>query len=101
MFAVDKSVVTELGTVDVKSASNELLWSPKGRLLVVASMKNNQGEFEIYDAEDLPLAPLGTAMHMNATHYEWDPSGRFLLTGVSNWVTKGDNGYMIWDFKGT
>jgi uncharacterized protein with WD repeat len=31
---------------------------------------------------------------------EWDPTGRYLVTYVSNWSFKGENAYMLWNFQG-
>lgn len=31
---------------------------------------------------------------------EWDPTGRFVVTGVSSLKSKIDTGYYIWSFQG-
>lgn len=35
-----------------------------------------------------------------ATDIEWDPSGRYFMSGVSFWSQRVDNGYFIWSFQG-
>merc|ERR1712059_120209 len=31
---------------------------------------------------------------------EWDPTGRYVATGVSYWAHKVDNAYWLWNFQG-
>lgn len=44
---------------------------------------------------------LGTADHYAVTDADWDPSGRYIATSASAWRHTIENGYAIWDFKGT
>ena len=39
------------------------------------------------------------AEHFMATDVEWDPSGRYVATGVSWWGHKVDNAFWIWNFQ--
>lgn len=34
------------------------------------------------------------------TDIEWDPSGRYVATSGSTWMSSMEAGYAIWDFKG-
>jgi len=34
------------------------------------------------------------------TDVEWDPTGRYVMTGVSWWGHKVDNAYWLWNFQG-
>ena len=38
--------------------------------------------------------------HFMATDVEWDPTGRYVVTGVSWWGHKVDNAYWLWNFQG-
>jgi translation initiation factor 3 subunit B len=89
-----------------------LYWSPKGHFLVSAGLRGMQGELEFWDVDELQL--LVCTEHFQglylfcsnlityhvASEVEWDPTGRYLMTGVSFWRYQGENGYVIWDFKG-
>lgn len=100
-------------TVDRKTC-NSLQWAPKGRFLVAATLGSpSTFDLEFWDVDfegdkkedekDLAcnLQCLNTAEHYGVTDLEWDPSGRYLLTWSSIWKHKMENGYVIWDFKGT
>lgn len=43
---------------------------------------------------------MNTGEHYMATDVEWDPTGRYFMTGVSWWAHKVDNGFFIWSFQG-
>ncbi|KAI9222331.1 translation initiation factor eIF-3b [Blastocladiella britannica] len=107
---------------------NSVFWSPKGRYVVFAGLRNLQGILEFYDVDaaadagrDMsvttttmvngkevtsvkhlePVVMLANNDHHGATDVAWDPTGRFLLSVVSMWSKGADNGYMLWDVKGT
>ncbi|KAI8072431.1 hypothetical protein BC940DRAFT_251856 [Gongronella butleri] len=105
-------------TFDKKSC-NYLFWSPKGRHLVTATLRNSS----VFDLEfwDLDFEPLNTAgdakssaasssatqvqllttkEHYGVSDIEWDPTGRFVVSGSSMWRQAGDHGFILWDFKG-
>lgn len=101
--------------IDNKTA-NTVFWSPRGRHVVVATMGSSQKcDLEWYDvdfsheirqgsisenpADD--IKQIGAAEHYGITDLEWDPSGRFVATSASVWRHSLENGYAIWDFKGT
>ncbi|CAO3684189.1 unnamed protein product [Umbelopsis ramanniana] len=99
-----------------KKTSNHLFWSPKGRHLVAATLRSTTVfDLEFYDLDLEPAADkkdvtkedVGANVHLIATqeHYgvtdvEWDPTGRFVITGSSMWRHTADHGYCLWDFKG-
>ncbi|RUS24890.1 hypothetical protein BC938DRAFT_472941, partial [Jimgerdemannia flammicorona] len=109
-----------------KKVSNNIFWSPKGRHVVLATLRNTTvWDLEFWDLdfegpvdtakkvdpakpEDLggSIQLLAVREHYGVTDVEWDPTGRFVVTGASMWrptVVSGlfaDHGYCIWDFKG-
>lgn len=100
-----------------KKAVNVLFFSPKGRFLLAATVGSptQAATMEFYDmdyegeksaqqqAADVPanLQLVATAEHHSMTHADWDPSGRYVLTSSSIWRHRTENGYKLWDFKGT
>ncbi|KAJ4411194.1 Translation initiation factor 3 subunit b [Didymella pomorum] len=103
-------------TVDKKN-SNAIYWSPKGRFVVVAALQSQQSfdldfwdlsfekpkdESEKGDKELLAnLQLMDTAEHYGVTDIEWDPTGRYVATVASAFRHRMENGYHLYDFKGT
>lgn len=69
----NNSKVLKLKTLEGKQA-NTLHWSPAGRFIVLAGMKDFAGRFEFYDADELKT--IAMAQHYLATDIQWDPTGR-------------------------
>lgn len=105
-----------LKKIDKKTA-NSLFWSPKGRHIVLATMRTtSSSDLEFWDLDFEPLnaegkkeakAELGASVqqlsvqeHYGVTDIEWDPTGRYVASGSSMWRQTVDHGYSIWDFKG-
>jgi translation initiation factor 3 subunit B len=110
-----------------RKSVNSIYWCPKGRFIVFAGLRNLQGILEFYDVEansgDAPkemttttsingktitstkevdsVQLLGATEHHGATDVAWDPTGRYVMTSVSMWAKGMDNGFMLWDIKGT
>ncbi|KZF26837.1 eukaryotic translation initiation factor 3 subunit B [Xylona heveae TC161] len=97
-----------------KKNSNAIYWSPKGRFVVVATVHSQQSfELDFWDLDyegekpesekDLTanLQLMATADHYGVTDVEWDPTGRYVVTSASIWKHAVENGYHIYDFKGT
>ncbi|KAL7271448.1 Translation initiation factor 3 subunit b [Rhizina undulata] len=102
-----------------KKNSNAIYWSPKGRFVLVATVHSQLSfDLEFYDFDfegekqkqdkstknkDLVgnLMLMGTAEHYGVTDVEWDPTGRYVATSASMWKHTMENGYHLWDFKGT
>lgn len=61
----------------------------------VASMS---GTLEFIDTADMTV--MAQQEHFMASDVEWDPTGRYIMTGVSYWGYKFDNAYWIWSFQG-
>ncbi|KIW01635.1 uncharacterized protein PV09_06822 [Verruconis gallopava] len=97
-----------------KKNSNAIYWSPKGRFVVVATVHSQQNfELDFWDLDyegekdeaykDLTanLMLMNTAEHYGITDLEWDPTGRYVASVASFWKHQAENGYHLYDFKGT
>jgi translation initiation factor 3 subunit B len=80
-----------------KKSCTHLFWSPRGQFIVLANC--SLGCFEFIDTHDFQLMS-PPQDHFRAAECEWDPTGRFVVTGVSSWKVKEDHGYYIWSFQG-
>ncbi|RPA76239.1 eukaryotic translation initiation factor 3 [Ascobolus immersus RN42] len=100
-------------TIDKKN-SNAIYWSPKGRFVLVGTVSSQQFfDLDFWDLDfdgekkDQPtdvaanLQLMNTAEHFGVTDVEWDPTGRYVATSASMWKHTMENGYHLWDFKGT
>merc|ERR1712098_324134 len=56
------------------------------------------GALEFIDTSD--FTSMGVGEHFQCTDVEWDPTGRYVITGVSWWGHKVDNAYWMWNFQG-
>ncbi|CAO3634159.1 unnamed protein product [Cunninghamella echinulata] len=43
---------------------------------------------------------LSTQEHYGVSDIEWDPTGRYVVSGSSMWRQTADHGFVLWDFKG-
>lgn len=74
-----------------KRACNHLFWSPNGQFIVLAGLgSNGGGSLEFVDTQDFVI--MNTTDHFQASDVEWDPTGRYVVTGVSIWKAKVDTG---------
>ncbi|KAL8162186.1 hypothetical protein V2J09_013675 [Rumex salicifolius] len=88
--------VQKLITLKSKQA-NTLYWSPGGRFILLAGLKNFQGQLEFYNVDELET--MANTEHFMATEVEWDPTGRYVVTAVTS-VHEMENGYNVWSFNG-
>ena len=56
------------------------------------------GQLEFLSADDFET--LNAAEHFMCTHIDWDPTGRFVATSVTQ-IHQMENGFNIWLFNGT
>lgn len=89
--------VTLLKSLEKKTC-NTISWAPTGQFCVIAGLRSMNGIFEFIDTAD--MSTMNTGEHYMATDVEWDPTGRFVMTAVSWWAHKVDNGYFLWSFQG-
>lgn len=85
-----------LGTITNRPC-NHIFWSPQGKYLVIAGLKNLNGQLEFFNVDDMET--MATAEHFMATDVDWDPTGRFVATSVTS-VHQMENGFNIWSFSG-
>lgn len=81
-----------------RKTANHLFWSPAGQFIVLAGLRNMNGALEFIDTAD--FTTMNSGEHFMCTDIEWDPTGRYLMTGVSWWGHKVDNAYWMWSFQG-
>ncbi|BGO90717.1 hypothetical protein NBRC10512_000656 [Rhodotorula toruloides] len=109
-----------LRTFDAKNAAeqkylNNVYWSPKGRHCLIATLgSTTKFDIDFYDMDldrdessKAPEKDAGEAIRLitsveqyGLTDVEWDPSGRYVATYGSMWMSSMEPGYSIWDFKG-
>ncbi|KAF2109052.1 eukaryotic translation initiation factor 3 subunit B [Lophiotrema nucula] len=102
-------------TVD-KVNKNAIYWSPKGRFVCVATIGSQDSmNLDFWDlsfdkakedkdeTKDLManLQHMDQADHYGVTDIEWDPTGRYVVTVASSFRHTMENGYHLYDFKGT
>mmetsp|Transcript_28808 Transcript_28808/g.84433 ORF Transcript_28808/g.84433 Transcript_28808/m.84433 type:complete len:691 (+) Transcript_28808:11-2083(+) len=81
-----------------KRSANTLYWSPQGGTIVLAGLGQMAGELEWYNVNEMQT--MGADEHFMCTDVDWDPTGRYLTTGVSHWRHQSDNGYNVWSSQG-
>ncbi|KAI5286616.1 Translation initiation factor 3 subunit b [Ascosphaera aggregata] len=99
-------------TID-KKTSNSIYWSPRGRFVIVATVRSTANfEMDFYDLDfegeklesekDLcaNLQLLRTAEHYGVTDIEWDPTGRYVVSSASVWTHQMENGWNLYTFSG-
>lgn len=64
-----------------KKVCSHLFWSPRGQFIVLANLQG--GSFEFVDSND--FVTMNSGDHYRASDVEWDPTGRFVMTGVSSY----------------
>jgi len=81
-----------------RKTANHLFWSPTGQFIVLAGLRHMNGQLEFIDTSD--FTTMNSGEHFMCTDIEWDPTGRYVMTGVSWWGHKVDNAYWLWSFQG-
>ncbi|KAJ1979258.1 Translation initiation factor 3 subunit b [Dimargaris cristalligena] len=94
-----------------KKPTTALLWSPNGRYIILGSLRSTTvWDMEFWDM-DYPLDNkkngatemrlLTSPEHYGVTDVEWDPTGRYVVSYASAWRHSMENGFIVWDCKGT
>eukprot|EP00090_Calanus_glacialis_P035049 TRINITY_DN59919_c0_g1_i1.p1 TRINITY_DN59919_c0_g1~~TRINITY_DN59919_c0_g1_i1.p1 ORF type:complete len:696 (-),score=241.36 TRINITY_DN59919_c0_g1_i1:149-2236(-) len=81
-----------------RKTANHIFWSPTGQFCIMAGLRGMNGVLEFVDTSD--FTSMGGGEHFMCTDVEWDPTGRYVMTGVSWWGHKVDNAYWLWNFQG-
>jgi translation initiation factor 3 subunit B len=87
---------------------NRLYWSPTGGHIILATLGPSTGELEfVVLTENDTAITVATREHYMCRTVQWDRSGRFVLTAVTQtrgdpdaWKYAQENGYRIWTFDG-
>jgi len=91
---------------------NKLYWAPRqkqlhkyGRTLLLTGLGDMNGMLEFIDVNTLQST--SSSEHLNCTDVCWDPSGRYVITAVTQRINDDrigsgmNNGYRLWDAHGT
>jgi len=57
-----------------------------GQFIVLAGLRSMHGSLDFIDTND--FVEMNSGEHYTASDVEWDPTGRFVVTGVSFWKQK-------------
>eukprot|EP00808_Paulinella_micropora_P024315 g70145.t1 len=104
-YKMQPSKVKELVTLPPRPV-NELHWSPRGGIILLAGTGALNGQLEFYDVTY--KESIVKTDHFMCNSVEWDPSGRFVCTAVCSQLINTDgyrftmeNGYRMWTMDGT
>lgn len=78
---------------------NTILFSPRGRFVIVAGFGNLAGQMDIYDLEK-DYRKICTIEASNPSVCEWSPDERFIMTATTSPRLRVDNGVRIWHVTG-
>ncbi|KAF7726517.1 hypothetical protein EC973_008648 [Apophysomyces ossiformis] len=78
---------------------NFVRFNPQARTICIAGFGNLNGTVDLYDRKT--LKKLNTFVAPNASHCEWSPCGRYLLTATLTPRLRVDNGFKMWHHTGT
>mmetsp|Transcript_13375 Transcript_13375/g.25105 ORF Transcript_13375/g.25105 Transcript_13375/m.25105 type:complete len:716 (+) Transcript_13375:106-2253(+) len=102
----ESTVVNEAHLIETLAGKqcNCIFWSPAGQNIILASLgESASGALEFYD---LNTKALVMKEHYRSNQVLWDPSGRTVVSVVSQPIQGGhfkfsmDNGYILWNFQG-
>merc|ERR1712045_689556 len=97
-YGLKKGTEPEILKKYERKTANHIFWAPTGQFVVLAGLRSMNGVLEFVDTSD--FTSMGTGEHFMCTDVEWDPTGRYIITGVSWWGHKVDNAYWMWNFQG-
>ncbi|ANZ76663.1 BA75_03845T0 [Komagataella pastoris] len=94
--------------------SNAIVFSPKGRFVVAATLNAGSGDLDFYDLDfegernendtkfkvKASFKQLAHHGYHGITHLQWEDSGRFVAGWSSVWKHTSDNGFKIYNFAG-
>eukprot|EP00798_Chlamydomonas_sp_ICE-L_P008193 gene8193-1455_t len=84
------------GTLTGKSC-NSIFWSPQGKNIVLAGLKNLNGQLEFFNVDEMET--MAAAEHFACTDIDWDPTGRYVASSITT-VHQMENGFNMWSFHG-
>ncbi|KAI8342376.1 eukaryotic translation initiation factor eIF2A-domain-containing protein [Chlamydoabsidia padenii] len=78
---------------------NFVRFNPQGRTICIAGFGNLNGTIDLWDRKT--LKKVNTFSAPNASHCEWSPCGRYLMTATLTPRLRVDNGFKMWHHTGT
>ncbi|KAG2218966.1 hypothetical protein INT45_008390 [Circinella minor] len=78
---------------------NYVRYNPQGTIVAVAGFGNLNGTIDLWDRKT--LKKVNTFHAPNASHCEWSPCGRFLMTATLTPRLRVDNGFKMWHHSGS
>jgi translation initiation factor 2A len=78
---------------------NFVRFNPQGRTICIAGFGNLNGTIDLWDRKT--LKKVNTFAAPNASHCEWSPCGRYLMTATLTPRLRVDNGFKMWHHTGT
>lgn len=105
-YKCKKNSLEKIKTLEARPA-NCLYWSPTGNYIVLAGLGDKNGQLDFVDTQEWTTT--ASTEHVMCTDVEWDPSGRFVITSVTqsiqldqgNFRATMENGYKLWSCSGT
>lgn len=94
LFTKDNVVAFEFG----KQHKNEVIWGNLGRFVCLAGFGNLNGEMDIWDMQT--RTRVGICKSNSASHCEWSPDDRKLLTAILTPRLRVDNCYKVFSYTG-
>jgi len=104
-FYLISNKIKEIKTLAEKMC-NRLFWSPKGGVIILAGLGTMNGVLEFYDVNNLDSCAINE--HFMCTDVNWDSSGRYVISSVTQPFSRGEsffkqsmeNGYRLWSMHG-
>jgi len=104
-YKLKRKTLEKIKTLENRCA-NCLFWSPTGDYIVLAGLGDKNGQLDFVDTSDWTTTV--STEHIMCTDVEWDPSGRFVITSVTqpidvdqhNFRATMENGYKMWTCSG-
>lgn len=87
----------------------QVSWSPQGQYCaMVATTSKTSGQAiaatschaEFFEVQQNDVQFFTKVEHEHMSDFEWDPTGRYFVTYVSNWNYKIENAYHLYNFQG-
>jgi translation initiation factor 3 subunit B len=105
VYQIDGTNCLQIG--EIETPGSEILWAPQGGhlIVIVKTGRNVEGKVEFYSVQATGIFFLNTGTHMNLSHIEWDPSGRYFITAATQPVSPTPvmllgSGYTMWTCHG-
>jgi len=103
-YALSERECTRVAVHDLHAGISQVVWAPAGQYFCMAAIPGGDMIFGQLDMNN-KLDILHKDEHFLLTEVHWDPSGRFLISAVTQSMTSGvryqtEAGYKMWSFQG-